>query len=133
MLPDAPKGKPHRDETRPNKDPLFRWCSTIESLTKLKRDTHVRKAYVALLAALNQKEFNGNLLNSENATLIVPRPKSRIEGPPANQVDNSRNISQQLVTEQSSVIEKSLTQEEEGSAGRSDALLALEEFSEDEI
>ena len=36
-----------------NCDPLFRWTSTIEALTKLKREKHVRKAYIALLSSLN--------------------------------------------------------------------------------
>lgn len=82
---------PSKDETVPSSDPLFRWCKTIEGLTKLKRETHVREAYTALLSALNQKEFNGKLLTTENATLVVPRPSSRLERPAANE-HTSRNI-----------------------------------------
>ena len=61
-----------------NSEPLFRWATTIEDLTKLRRDKHVRRAYKALLSSLNRKEFDGKLLDKQTVELIVPRSCSRL-------------------------------------------------------
>ena len=58
-------------------DPLGRWADTIEELTRLKRSSHVRKAYTALLDSLSAREFGGKLVDKENADLIIPRSLSR--------------------------------------------------------
>ena len=58
-------------------DPLSRWGPSIEELTNMKKDKQVTKAYRALLCQLNSKEFEGKLVDQQNATLIVPpRPIS---------------------------------------------------------
>ena len=86
-------------------DPLSRWGSTIEELTHLKKEGVVRQAYTALVRALNIKEFDGKLFDSENSHLIIPRSSSRTGGgeqPQQQLAENeplcSRNI-EQLVSE----------------------------------
>jgi len=62
----------------------------------------VRKAYTALLLALNEKEFDGKLLDSDNVTLILPRaPLKKTDKAGGNEFC-SRNMSL-LVSEQSSM------------------------------
>ena len=56
---------------------MYRWADTIEELTRLKRSSHVRKAYTALLDSLSAREFGGKLVDKENADLIIPRSLSR--------------------------------------------------------
>ena len=55
------------------RDPLFMWTRSIENLTRLRKGKHVRRAYKALLNSLDEKEFNGKLLDKQTADLIVPR------------------------------------------------------------
>ena len=58
-------------------EPLLRWSDWLEKISGLERSRDVAPAYIALVQALDRKEFSNQLLTGGKAKLILPSREQR--------------------------------------------------------